>query len=239
MFRIWLCCIAIIVLNLSCKHSVDKTNDLPEPKENTAKKEIIKEEDTTEKEIEKTGINSVSTEFDEIIEEYGIQLDIRYATKNNFTKQQIYSCGKCFLRPDVKKKLYLANQYLREKYQYSLKLFDCYRPQPYQQKLWDVVPNPSYVTPPHKGSMHSRGSAVDLTIVDADGEELDMGTPYDFFGEEAHIDYTNLKPNVLKNRALLKKVMENYGFSAIRTEWWHFSFVAGNFALDSWVWPCN
>lgn len=73
------------------------------------------------------------------------------------------------------------NNELKEKYGYSIKVFDCFRPKPYQQRLWDIVPDPDYVTPPNKGSMHSRGLAVDLTIADKNGVDLDMGTAYDFW----------------------------------------------------------
>jgi D-alanyl-D-alanine dipeptidase len=120
-----------------------------------------------------------------------------------------------------------------------LKVFDCYRPGPYQQRLWDKVPNPDYVTPPAKGSMHSRGAAVDLTIVDSTGKELNMGTEFDFFGVEAHTDNLNLPAEVLKNRQILRDAMEAAGFGGIRTEWWHFSYRQKQFPLSDYVWPCH
>jgi D-alanyl-D-alanine dipeptidase len=168
----------------------------------------------------------------------GILLDIRYATANNFTKAKIYDCPACLLRPEVAKALVKANKSLK-KSGLRLKMFDCYRPKPYQQRLWDKVPDPNYVTPPAKGSMHSRGAAVDLTIVDARGKELDMGTPYDFFGPEAHTDYTKLSKKVLDNRRLLRQTMEAAGFKGIRTEWWHFSWQQKKYALSDYVWPCK
>jgi len=167
-----------------------------------------------------------------------IRLDIRYATTNNFTKAKIYDCPRCLLRPEPARAIATAQAKL-QKQGLGLKMFDCYRPRPYQQRLWDKVPNPDYVTPPAKGSMHSRGAAVDLTIVDAQGNELPMGTPYDFFGVEAHTDYTKLSAEVLKNRELLRKTMAEVGFKGIRTEWWHFSFQGKDFALSSYVWPCR
>ncbi|MEI6409935.1 MAG: M15 family metallopeptidase, partial [Bacteroidota bacterium] len=167
-----------------------------------------------------------------------IRLDIRYATTNNFTKAKIYDCPRCLLRPEPARAIATAQAKL-QKQGFGLKMFDCYRPRPYQQRLWDKVPNPDYVTPPAKGSMHSRGAAVDLTIVDDQGKELQMGTPYDFFGVEAHTDYTKLSAEVLKNRELLRKTMEEVGFKGIRTEWWHFSFQRKDFALSSYVWPCR
>ena len=167
-----------------------------------------------------------------------IKLDIRYATADNFTKSKIYDCPRCLLRPEAAKALVKAHKNLQKK-GLGLKMFDCYRPRPYQQRLWDKVPNPDYVTPPAKGSMHSRGAAVDLTIVDKAGKELDMGTPYDFFGKEAHTDNLNLPAQVLTNRRLLREALEAVGFKGIRTEWWHFSFQGKDYPLSSYVWPCE
>lgn len=167
-----------------------------------------------------------------------IRLDIRYATDNNFTKAKIYDCPRCLLRPEAAAAIVKANAMLKAR-GLSLKMFDCYRPRPYQQRLWDKVPNPNYVSPPAKGSMHSRGAAVDLTIVDAQGKALDMGTEYDFFGVEAHSDNMKLAAEVLKNRKLLRETMEAVGFQGIRTEWWHFSFRGKTFPLSDYVWPCK
>lgn len=167
-----------------------------------------------------------------------IAFDIRYATENNFTESKIYDCPRCFLRPETAQALIRAQSLLRRQ-GLSLKLYDCYRPRPYQQRLWDKVPDANYVTPPEKGSMHSRGAAVDLTIVDAEGQELDMGTPYDFFGPEAHYGYSRLSGKVLSNRRLLRRVMEEVGLKGIRTEWWHFSFSGKSYPLSDWVWNCG
>jgi zinc D-Ala-D-Ala dipeptidase len=164
--------------------------------------------------------------------------DIRYATKDNFTKAQIYDCPACLLRPEAAAAIVQAHKTL-QKQGMGLKMFDCYRPRPYQQRLWDKVPNPDYVTPPAKGSMHSRGAAVDLTIVDANGKELDMGTPFDFFGVEAHTDNMKLSKKVLENRKLLRETLEEVGFKGIRTEWWHFSFQGKKYELSDYVWPCK
>jgi zinc D-Ala-D-Ala dipeptidase len=167
-----------------------------------------------------------------------IPLDIRYATANNFTKAQIYDCAKCLLRPEAAKAIAKAHAALKKQGYGGLKMFDCYRPRPYQQRLWDKVPDPNYVTPPAKGSMHSRGAAVDLTIIDKNGKELDMGTEYDFFGPEAHFDYTNLSKTVLDNRKLLRSTLAKYGFEGIRTEWWHFSYRKKKYELSEYIWKC-
>jgi D-alanyl-D-alanine dipeptidase len=152
--------------------------------------------------------------------------DIRYATDNNFLKSSFYDCPNCYLQPDVAEALYLANQYFCE-LGYYIKLYDCYRPIAKQKLMWAAYPNPMYVANPYtKGSIHSRGAAVDLTLVDERGCELDMGTPYDFFGRAAHIDHTNLPKEVLQNRKLLQEGLKKFGFLTIRTEWWHFSYKA-------------
>ncbi|MBK7426590.1 MAG: M15 family metallopeptidase [Saprospiraceae bacterium] len=109
--------------------------------------------------------------------------DIKYATNDNFTNKQIYDCPRCLLRKDSGKALKKAFETARIA-GYGMKVFDCYRPAPYQQRLWDVMPDKRYVAPPAKGSMHSRGAAVDLTLIYShNNEEVDMGTPYDYFGK--------------------------------------------------------
>ncbi|MDX1940058.1 MAG: M15 family metallopeptidase [Saprospiraceae bacterium] len=167
-----------------------------------------------------------------------IIIDIRYATTNNFMKEKVYDCGRCYLRAEVAKTIVKIHQEL-QKQGLGLKMFDCYRPRPYQWRLWNKVPNPNYVADPRKGSMHNRGSAVDLTIVDAYGKELNMGTEYDYFGKEGHHDYTNLPKEVLKNRILLKKIMGDFGFQWIRTEWWHYSYKPRSYALSEVLWNCE
>ncbi|WP_232830118.1 M15 family metallopeptidase [Lewinella sp. IMCC34191] len=167
-----------------------------------------------------------------------IILDIRYATDRNFMEQQIYDCGRCFYRPEVAEALLAAQRDLARR-GVGLKMYDCYRPGPYQQRLWDVLPDARYVARPSRGSAHSRGAAADLTLVDlSTGVELDMGTPYDFFGEEAYTTTTDLPDTVLANRQLLQETLLAHGFSTIRTEWWHFNYGGPRYPLSDWVWPC-
>lgn len=198
---------------------------------------MTSESDTPPKEDFKDIDYDVS-QWMEITEEDGVILDIRYATNNNFTEKQIYPCGRCFLRPELAERIKSLQKDIAKRYGMKLKLFDCYRPRPAQQKLWDIVPDPRYVTSPEKGSMHNRGLAVDITLVDKKGDVLDMGTPYDFFGPEAYTTNTDLPANVLKNRKILSKMMEVHGLKGIRTEWWHFSLKTVKAPLDDWEWPC-
>lgn len=167
-----------------------------------------------------------------------IIINLKYATTDNFVKEQLYDCGRCFLRHEAANQLAKVQKILANK-GYGLKMLDCYRPLPVQQRLWDKFKNASYITPPDKGSMHNRGLAVDLTLVDNSGQELDMGTAFDFFGKEAHHTFTNLPDTVLANRKLLKSTMEMAGFRSIRTEWWHYSYPRKMYPLSEMVWNCE
>ncbi|RLD25546.1 MAG: peptidase M15 [Bacteroidetes bacterium] len=160
-------------------------------------------------------IADISTEFD---------YEIRYATTDNFIGEVLYDCAKCLLRYEVAEALVKANQYFCEK-GYKIKLYDCYRPLDVQKKMWAKVPRPTYVANPYKkGSIHNKGAAVDMTLVTLDGCYVEMGTDYDYFGREAHIDNYNLPEAILANRKLLFDGMYKQGFKNVRTEWWHFSF---------------
>lgn len=164
--------------------------------------------------------------------------DLRYATENNFLKTKVYDCAECYTRSKTAKALIAANKVLLKK-GYRIKFFDCYRPNSVQYKMWDIFPNPQYVADPAKGSIHNRGGAVDITLVNLDGTALNMGTDFDFFGKEAHHDYLQLPEEVLRNRALLKEVMEAHGFWSIRTEWWHYNLSsASNDAVANFRWAC-
>ncbi|MCH2023400.1 MAG: M15 family metallopeptidase [Saprospiraceae bacterium] len=168
-----------------------------------------------------------------------LEIDLRYATTNNFMELQIYNCPKCYLRMRVAKAVMQIQNKLKEQ-NLGLKVFDCYRPQSAQYKLWKKKSDPRFVTPPSKGSMHSRGGAMDLTIVDLNtGKELEMGTGYDYFGREAYWGYNNLSAEILENRQLLLNTMEAFGFKTVTTEWWHFSYRRAWFKLSDMKWECN
>ncbi len=181
-----------------------------------------------------------TTQWTELIRlDSSILLDLRYATANNFMEQRVYDCGRCFYRPKVARALLAVHRELGRQ-GLGLKMYDCYRPAPYQQRLWDILPDARYVARPSRGSLHSRGAAADLTVVErATGEELDMGTGYDFFGEAAYTTTTGLPAEVLANRALFQAAMRRQGFGTIRTEWWHFNFLGQRYPLSEWVWPCE
>lgn len=165
--------------------------------------------------------------------------DLRYATENNFLKAKVYDCAECYTRVKTAKALIAANAEFLTK-GVKIKFFDCYRPNSVQYKMWKLVPNPQYVANPVKGSIHNKGGAVDITLETLDGEELDMGTDFDFFGKKAYHDNHDLPKNILENRKLLKETMEKYGFWSIRTEWWHYNLgAASNDKIANFKWDCN
>lgn len=151
-----------------------------------------------------------------------IVLDVKYATEDNFVGKQVYPVAKCFLRRGCLEKL-LRVQETFEKMGLSLKVFDGYRPLHVQKIFWDLVPDKRYIADPAIGSKHNRGAAVDLTLVNADGDELAMPTPFDDLTERAHRDYMELSTDVMANRQLLEEVMLSNGFEPLPTEWWHFN----------------
>ena len=165
--------------------------------------------------------------------------DMKYATSDNFLKAKVYDCAECFLRLKTVKAIVEANEAFMNK-GYKIKFFDCYRPLDIQKKMWKIVPNPSYVANPSKGSIHNRGGAVDITLVDSNGAALNMGTSFDFFGVEAGHDYLNLSPEILANRQLLKKIMVENGFNSFDSEWWHYNLKSAlNDKVSNIKWNCD
>lgn len=159
------------------------------------------------------------------LEEYipGIILDIRYATTNNFTGKIIYSSPEAWLRKEAADSLKKIQEELNKE-GLGIKVFDAYRPYAATLYFYEVYKDTTFVAAPWKGSIHNRGGAVDLTLINIEtGEELEMPTPFDDFSEKASHHYTELPQNVLDNRARLLKVMRDHGFTFYEYEWWHYN----------------
>lgn len=148
-------------------------------------------------------------------------LDIRYATKNNFVGIPLYSLPLCYLHRDAAKALVAAHNEIKKK-GLRFKLFDGYRPLSVQQLFWDHVQDERFVSNPavNKGR-HTRGTAIDLTLVDGTGNELEMPTHFDDFTEKAAAE-APCSEQAFAHRALLRKVLAEVGFEMLPTEWWHF-----------------
>ncbi|MEP2278584.1 M15 family metallopeptidase [Maribacter sp.] len=169
----------------------------------------------------------------------GFAYDLRYATDNNFLKEQVYDCGECYTRAKTVKALLKANEEFK-RHGVKIKFYDCYRPNSVQYKMWKIVPNPQYVANPVKGSIHNKGGAVDITLVTLDGKEVKMPSDFDFFGKRAYHDNFDLPQEILDNRKLLKETMEKYGFWSTRTEWWHYNLQgASHDPIANFKWDCE
>ena len=150
-----------------------------------------------------------------------IVVDIKYATADNFTKKKLYDSNTCFLRKSAAIKLDAVQKEL-EKMNLGLKVWDCYRPLAVQRIFWAILPDERYVANPKNGSRHNRASAVDVTLVDSEGKELQMPTGFDDFSPRADHHYQDLPDQVIRNRELLKGLMEKAGFIPLPEEWWHY-----------------
>ena len=178
--------------------------------------------------------------IDEVIND--VDIDIRYSNDNNFIGKKINGYNQSSAIGT--KELALALQEIQndlKHFGYGVKIFDAYRPQKAVSHFsrWstndDVLmkdlfyPNIEKRDLFKKGyiasrSGHSRGSTIDLTIINLKTkEELDMGTSYDFFGIESSYDYSGLTYEQNSNRLLLYSVMKKYGFKSLKSEWWHFT----------------
>ncbi len=165
--------------------------------------------------------------------------DMKYATLDNFLKSKVYDCAECYLRYKTAKALIIANDSFR-KIGLKIKFFDCYRPHDVQVKMWSIVSDANYVANPAKGSIHNKGCAVDITLVDKNNNELDMGTKFDFFGEKASHKYNRFSEKILKNRKKLKEIMKFANFNSFDSEWWHYNLATGlEEKISNFKWKCN
>lgn len=153
----------------------------------------------------------------------GIRQELRYAGENNFTGQRIYEFSDAYLRWGTVKKLQAVSEELAQQ-GLGLKIWDGFRPVKAQFRLWQVCPDPAYVANPETGySAHSRGNTVDITLVDSQGQPLEMPTDFDDFSAKADRDYTDCTAQAAANAQLLEQTMEKHGFRGYWAEWWHFT----------------
>ena len=175
-------------------------------------------------------------------------VDLKYSSMDNFLGADVYgTLENCYLQKDVAEKLVLAQLFLKTKFPYySLIVYDGVRPRSVQKIMWEIIQVPAadktkYLSGPLYGSLHNYGAAIDLSIVDEQGNSLDMGTKYDYFGELAYptkeeqlFSEGKLTAKQITNRKLLRSIMEQAGFSTIETEWWHFNSCSRNVAMQKY-----
>jgi D-alanyl-D-alanine dipeptidase len=159
-----------------------------------------------------------------------IALDLRYNTVDNFCAQKLYTTDECLAAHGTVRKLQVVQDSLRAR-GLGLKVYDAYRPRSVQYLMFEIVPNPIYVADPASGSVHNRGGAVDVSLVDAaTGVELNMPTEFDYFGPEAGHGWTvGLTSEQIANRELLLDIMTRVGgFEMYSAEWWHYTTAASS-----------
>lgn len=173
-------------------------------------------------------------EFRKLGDIAGIAVELRYATPNNFAGRNLYEGLDCaWLHRDAAAALEASVAYLAEyRPGATLLVLDAVRPQRVQEQLWDSLQGTDllgYFADPVRGSIHSFGMALDLTVLDEDGRELDMGTAFDDLSERSHparesemLERGELTQQQLGNRQLLRNAMLHGGWVGINTEWWHF-----------------
>ncbi|HZS84828.1 MAG TPA: D-alanyl-D-alanine dipeptidase [Stellaceae bacterium] len=151
---------------------------------------------------------------------HDVELDIAYASDRNVTGRPVYRRPGCYLHPDAEAKLRRAVDLARP-LGYRLRIFDAFRPAEAQWRLWSARPDPEFLADPRQGSPHSRGVAVDLTLV-ADGEALEMGTGFDAFTPLSHHGSDAVSAAAQRNRLALLGLMTAAGWDFYDKEWWHY-----------------
>ena len=152
---------------------------------------------------------------------HGVRIDLRYGAADNFTGRPVYRHPRCYLHADAEVLLMRAVDLARRQ-GLGIKIFDAFRPAEAQWALWTHTPDPEFLADPRRGSPHSRGVAVDLTLVDSAGVELDMGTGFDAFTPLSHHGSVAVGQTAQRNRFLLLGLMTAAGFDFYRNEWWHY-----------------
>lgn len=146
----------------------------------------------------------------------------RYATKRNVLKKPLYQNKIILTRRSIADKLARIQRRLRRR-GLGLKVWDSYRPLSVQRQLWNFMPDEQYIGRPSTGPYHTRAAAVDVTLVDTKGKQLEMPTGFDDFSRRAHRDYAHHTPAAQRNMNLLEKEMAREGFTPLQSEWWHYT----------------
>ena len=240
--------ILLIVFSYGCvpeKTDVHYKKIAPLVKDSASNQKIIRKDSSAfEKLFIKNGLVNI-WEMDT-----NIRVVLLYNTEKNFIGKNFYGgLNQCYLPCEVATKLNNAQKYLKNDFPfYNLIVFDATRPLHVQQMMWDslkmaTVEKYNYVARPDQLSLHNYGAAVDVGIINENGVLLDMGTPFDYFGELAqpkmeaqHLASGKLSAEAYSNRILLRKTMQKAGFFPITSEWWHFNactkaYAAENFKL--------
>lgn len=227
-FAVYLGVVLFACDNADSAHK-QKINPQEKIKEKIKPQGPIKDQKTTELPAQLVDVQSICPD---------IQIDLKYCTSDNFLKQRLYfSIDRAYLQKDVAARLAKVQQALsKQKPGYRLLVFDALRPVSVQEKMWKaldtIVPveRAKFVSNPKNRSLHNFGAAVDISIVDARGQLLDMGAGFDDIRkiaypclEDSFFRVGQLSPLQLSNRLLLRNLMKSQGFRQLPTEWWHYN----------------
>jgi zinc D-Ala-D-Ala dipeptidase len=152
---------------------------------------------------------------------YDVTVTMAYAGPDNFTGTPVYSRSACYLHADAAACLTHAIASAGQ-LGLSLQVFDAFRPAEAQWALWAHTPDPDFLADPRRGSPHSRGVAIDVTLLDESGRPLEMGTPFDHFSPLSHHGAQGISDAARRNRLLLLGLMTEAGWDFYRNEWWHY-----------------
>lgn len=153
--------------------------------------------------------------------EFDVEISLTYATVENFTGAPVYNNQVCYLHREAAEALSRAIDAAGE-LGYRIRIFDAFRPTEAQWTLWNHTPDPDFLADPRRGSPHSRGVAIDLTLIDPAGKALEMGTAFDAFTPLSHHGNADVPATAQRNRLLLLGLMTQAGWDFYRNEWWHY-----------------
>jgi len=162
-------------------------------------------------------------------EKYEVSIELAYATNNNFTGKKIYNSSKCFIHKYAEPNLVHAIN-IAKILGFKIKIYDAYRPTEAQKLLWESFPNKKFITPPDIGSPHSRGIAIDLTLM-KNNKIIDMGSKFDCLKKKSFHGSTNISMEAQRNRIILLGIMSTAGWDFYKNEWWHYQL------FNSKKWP--
>ncbi len=166
-----------------------------------------------------------------------IEVDLMYAKSDNFVGEVMYDFTEAYLHPKAAYAVAEANRLLGEEHPgWRLCIYDATRPMSVQQIMWDKVKGTAqqnYVSNPARGGgLHNYGLAVDVSIIDENGDSIDMGTKVDDLTHLSHINNEEvlvrtgkISRKAMENRRLLRRVMKKAGFKPLKNEWWHFNYT--------------
>ena len=154
-------------------------------------------------------------------ETFGVEVALAYATSDNLAGRPVYARAAAFLHPDAAQCLARACK-LAAALGYRFRIYDAFRPKEAHDQLWAARPDPEFVADPTQGSDHSRGVAIDLTLIDKDGRALDMGTAFDACEKSSYHGSTDIPLQAQRNRFILLGVMVAAGWNHNPHEWWHY-----------------